>query len=204
MGGGVKREVALIVVEGDWEVPVAMRILKELQVDYSDAQILNKRGRTHFWPNIARYNAAASHLGVVFALADLEEDRCAPLLLKRHLSKKPHANFVCRVAIRALESWLLADRNQFGEFLKAPFAKLPAKPDALVHPKKTVVELARRHSPEFLKRDLVPGEGTAGITGRYYHARMVEFVVKHWNPRDARSNSSSLDRAMRALETVFD
>lgn len=203
MGCRVKREVALIVVEGDLEVPVAKRILDALCVDYSDARILNKRGRTKFWPEVDRYNRATPHLGVVFALADLEEERCAPVLLKKHLPKKTHANFVCRVAIRALESWLLADRDRFAEFLQAPFAKLPAKPDALAHPKKTVIDLARQHSPHSLKRDLVPSEGSAGIAGRYYQTRLVEFVTHRWNPSDARRNSSSLDRAMRALEKVF-
>lgn len=204
MGCGVKREVALIVVEGDLEIPVAKRILDELHVDYSGAQILNKRGRTNFWPAIKRYNqAAARQLGVVFALADLEEESCVPILLNRHLPKKPHAHFVCRIAIRALESWLLADRGQFADFLQAPYAKLPAKPDALAHPKKTVVELARKHSPHSLKRDLVPDEGSAGITGRYYQTRLVEFVANRWSSSDARSNSNSLDRAMRALEKVF-
>jgi hypothetical protein len=200
----VKREVALIVVEGDLEVPVAKRVLDQAGVDYAGARILNQRGRTKFWPNVARYNAAAASLGVVFALADLEEVRCAPMLLKRHLRKKTHHHFICRIAVRALESWLLADREQFAEFLNAPFSKLPANPDALTHPKKTVIELARRHAPDWLKRDLVPEEGSAGIAGRGYNSRIVDFVIKSWNPRDARTNSHSLDRAIRAIERVFE
>lgn len=194
------RKVELIVVEGDLEVEVARKLLDKLGVEFSEDTIVNKRGRTNFWPEVRRFNEVARNLGPVFALADLEGKPCAPALFEQYLPKGRHPTFHCRLAVPMLESWLLADRERFAGFVGAPAIKIPRNPDIEANPKLTVVNLARRYASRALVMDLVPSPGSKGVEGPRYRRRMEEFVRDIWDPLAARSRSRSLDRALLALE----
>lgn len=192
--------VELIVVEGDLEVPVATKILKHAGVAFSEGTIVNKRGRGNFWNRVTDYDRAAQHLGPVFALADLEGERCVPMLFYRHLRRAPNSRFLCRIAVRMIESWLLADARSISDFLGVPQDRLPRQPDQLANPKRTVVDLARRFTRGEIKADIVPAAGTPRSQGPGYTARLSEFARTAWNPGEARERSASLRRALKAIE----
>lgn len=193
---------ALVVTEGLLEVPVAERLLSVLDLPYQQANFVPKPGRVAFWRDARRYNEAARHVGPVLGLADLEQEPCPSGLIEQHLPHGRHQAFVLRVAERMLESWLLADRSALAGFLRIPVGSIPGDPDSLPHPKQTLVNLARNSRRREVVADLVPKTGSAGLVGRGYVTRMTEFVKDAWRPLHARTNSDSLDRAMRAIQAA--
>jgi hypothetical protein len=68
-------------------------------------------------------------------LVDLDLDaECAPPLRKSWLSKPSH--YMCfRIAVRAIEAWLMADRERFARFLSIDIARIPRDVEAVKHPK---------------------------------------------------------------------
>jgi hypothetical protein len=191
--------IELVVVEGDLEAEVARKLLGRLGIEFSEQTIINKHGRTNFWPAVRRYNEVARRLGPVLALADLEGKPCAPALFERYLPTGRHAAFHCRLAVPMLESWLLADAERFARFVGAPPDIIPRNPELEVHPKLTIVNLARRYAPRELRADLVPPAGSRGVEGPGYRDRMACFVRDAWEPLEAGRRSRSLDRALHAL-----
>jgi len=78
---------------------------------------------------------------------------------------------------------------------------LPRDPDAEAHPKRTLVNLARRSRCRHIRQDVVPDDGSLGLVGRGYVPRMSEFIEQQWNPNDAQRHSESLRRALAAMRT---
>jgi len=101
-----------------------------------------------------------------------------------------------------LESWLLAHHDALAAFLKISAAKVPVEPDQEVHAKRTIVNLARKSKSRLLRMDLVPKQGTSGLVGPNYTARMGEFIREHWQPLVAQTRSPSLRRALQAIEQI--
>jgi len=195
----VKQSLRLAVVEGQLEVPAVRKLLQSLAMDPGDGfEIINKYGRDKFWEDIPKYNKAAARLGPIFALADLEQLACAAELCSRHVPHR-HPNLLLRIAVRMLESWILADSRHLANFLGVSPALLPTQPDLDPHPKLTLVNLARRSTKHRIRADLVPEPGGAGVVGKLYTPRMTEFLDKHWDPIAAQENSDSLRRTIHSL-----
>jgi hypothetical protein len=191
----------VIVVEGALEVPAALRILDALEIGENPPPPIDKRGRTAFWHDIGRYNQAAA-IGPVFGLADLESEPCATAVLQARLPAGRHPNFILRLAVGMLESWLLAHSQALAAFLKVSAALLPRDPDGEEHAKRTLVNLARRSKSRRMREDLVPDPGMSAQVGRNYTARMSEFIYQHWQPLEAQRKSPSLQRALQALQRI--
>jgi hypothetical protein len=196
------KAVDFVWLEGVIEEAVARRLLAEVSLDTACATFAIAGSNSRFWSRVPARNASAKAGLLVFALGDLEQEPCASALFKKHLPRGHSPGFVLRLAVRMLESWLLADAESMAQFLAAPERRLPREPDTLAHPKKELVTLARRHAPYALRRDLVPEEGHSGIVGPGYRPRIEDFICKRWCPQTARRRSPSLDRALTALESV--
>lgn len=131
-------------------------------------------------------------------LVDLERDACAPQLRAHWLSAP--SDFMCfRVVVRAVESWLMADREALASYFGIPLARVPVEPDALPNPKRTLVELAAGSRRVELRSDIVPDPCGGRRTGPGYVYRIAEFVDEHWRPEIAAASSDSLRRCLRAL-----
>ena len=112
-----------------------------------------------------------------------------------------------RVAVREVESWLLADREGIAAFLGVRVAIVPAEPDSLLEPKETMVNLARRSSRSRIRSDLVPRPGSGRSTGPLYNATLINFVsdgITGWRPDVAMRTSPSLQKARNALEGLIE
>ncbi len=188
----------VIVVEGALEVSAVLRILAALELADGVPQPIDKGGRGRFWADISRYNQAALQAPVL-ALADLENEPCPTALFNKYLPHGWNPNLVLRLAVRMLESWLLAHREGLAEFLKISQARIPSVPDSEDHAKRTVVNLARASRSRRIREDLVPAPGTSGVVGPNYTARMSEFIREYWRPLDAQARSPSLRRALKAI-----
>jgi hypothetical protein len=190
----------LLVTEGLLERPVAMKLLSELGLPTRDVVWVPKHGRQAFWRDAKRYNRAAQHAGPILGLADLETRPCPSGLIAEHLPDGRHLGFVLRIAERMLESWLLADSRNLADFLGVSPRVVPRDPEAEVHAKRTLVNIARSSPDRGVRSDLVPEEGSKGTIGRGYTPRMTEFVERRWHPLVAARRSQSLRRAIAAIK----
>ena len=142
--------------------------------------------------------AHADTAGRWLVLCDLDQDECAPGLIARLWPDAPPS--VClRVAVREIESWLLADPG-IGSFLHVPNALIPNHPDELAAPKRRLVELARASTSRQIRSDLVPSSRSKNPIGRRYNPTMIHFVRNHWNPQRAAQRSPSLQRTLNAVQ----
>ena len=81
----------------------------------------------------------------VLLITDLDRVACAPLLIStwKGGGKLPQ-DMLFRVAVREVESWLMADAEALANLLKIRSKKIPIKPDTLGDPKQTLLELAKK------------------------------------------------------------
>jgi hypothetical protein len=78
-------------------------------------------------------------------------------------------------------------------------ARLRHQPDLEGHPKRTLVNLARKSRSRALRDDIVPEPGMSGVVGPGYTPCLTRFIEDHWDPLQAQQHSPSLRRALDAL-----
>ena len=140
------------------------------------------------------FNRAARH-SVWFVLCDLDEDDCAPGRVQSYLPD-PAVGMCFRVAVRAVEAWLLADRVNMARFLCISGDTIDPQPERLATPKSHLVSLARRSRSRAIREGLVPAAGDSRRVGPEYTLLMSEFARERWRPQRAEKRSPSLRRAM--------
>lgn len=187
----------LIAVEDELSEIVSRRLL--LSQGFEVETCYGKQGFGYLKRNIEKFQRAARSFPV-FVLTDLDQAPCAAALKQEWRVASTQRNFVFRVAVRAVESWIMADRENFADFLGAPLKRIPQTPDAEPNPKRLLIELARKSKKRDIRDDLAPKPNSAAKVGRNYNARLGSFAKERWNISSARANSQSLERAMRALE----
>jgi hypothetical protein len=153
-----------------------------------------------FWnikSNMAKYNAAARHNIPFIILTDLDAAPCAPELITEWLPGQRAPLLFFRIAVREVESWLIADREGFAGFLGISSANIPRDPDALLDPKAEVFRLAKKSRSRSLKEDILPTAQSR--VGPGYNDALPKFIRNGWNAESAREHSPSLDKALSAL-----
>jgi len=184
-------------VEGDTDVPVAQRLLELVGLEIGT--VYGLKGKDHLDERLPAYNKAA-HYSPWLVLRDLNRDAaCAPGLV-RVILPRPAARICFRIAVRAAEAWLLADRERIAGFLGVPVSRVPTEPDGLANPKQEIVNLARRSRRRAIQQDMVPDPRTSGRVGPGYSARLIEYALERWRPRTAAAVSTSLSSCITAVE----
>jgi len=179
------------VVEGDVDEAVLSKIVEGSGVTL--AGVFGRTGKQHIYQRLKAYNKAAQFSPWIILL-DLDHDApCAPSLVTQHMPQ-PSNLLSFRIAVRAVESWLLADRKAFAAFLGVRKGKLPESPDLLDDPKGFVVELARNSRRKQFRNEMVPRPRSRKRVGPAYTSRMMEFSLYHWDPVRAQECSESLRR----------
>lgn len=194
-----------LVYEDDLSREVLLRLIDSPAVRSSDRcfSVGTKRpGRGYGFlkKNIIGFNQASKGMPYLI-LTDLDDRECAPLLINEWLPQTRNPNLIFRIAVREVESWLLADDAGFARFLGIAKHKLPRNPDDLRDPKATLINLARTSRKRDIKADIVPRPGSTAKQGPAYNDCLISFVKDTWNPEKARRHSQSLEKALRALET---
>ena len=157
-------------------------------------------GNGYLKSTIAGWNRAAA--GVPFlVLTDLDTFPCPGDLIASWFTAPQHPNLIFRIAVREVESWLLADQPNFAKFLGIKETLIPVKPDDLNDPKQTLVQLAHKSRHKQLREDIVPRKGSTAKQGPDYNARLEQFVHTMWDPAHAAQSSPSLARARNRLAT---
>ena len=185
-----------IAVEGPSDVAVARRVVAA--AGCSVHLIYGRGGKSQIDARISGYNQAARHAPWL-VLRDLDQDAdCAPTLTK-DLLPNPSRWMRFRIAVREMESWLLADPERLSAYLKVSRALMPTEPEALPDPKFTLVRLASRSRSATMRQDIVPADGTTARIGPGYVSRVSEFAQDHWRPEVARLSSPSLHKCIKRL-----
>ena len=169
---------------------------------YSEYRAISCYGKGKIKKRIKAYNNAAQH-GYYFIITDLDNDyECAPLLISDWLPDIRASQLFFRVAVHEVESWLLADNENFAVFFSLSNKLVPLEPDKVIDPKGTVISLAKRSKKREIREAIVPIDNYASI-GPEYNTKLQSFVQNYWNINSARRNSPSLNKAINSLEKII-
>jgi hypothetical protein len=110
-----------------------------------------------------------------------------------------------RIAVRSIESWILADRSAIAAALSVEEIIIPERVDELVNPKRTIIELAKRSGSREVRSDLLPRSGSGINEGPSLAGFLSEFAEHKWRPLRAAQigNSPSLSRAVQKLRELL-
>lgn len=110
----MKKQVHFVWLEGVLEESAAKKLLACCRLDAEQAIFKVAGSNSTFWSRVKDRNASAEAGLIVVGLADLEQEPCARGQIRKHLPKGAASGFVLRLAVRMLESWLLADADKMG------------------------------------------------------------------------------------------
>ena len=186
-------------VEGDLDEIVLRHLVAEAGLALGT--VYGKTGKSQLRDRIHDYNNAARFTPWI-VLVDLDREADSACLMRRSWLPEPAPNLMLRVAVRALEAWLLADGETISQYLGVLRNRVPHIPDNELDPKRSLVELARQSYKSQIRRDLVPRPGSGRAVGPAYSSRMAEFVESFWNPETAAQRSDSLRRCRLRLQEL--
>lgn len=190
--------------EDDLSLEIIIRILESQGVissnkRFSVGSLFHGRGFGYLKRNISGFNKASKGMPYLI-LTDLDYKECAPIMIQEWLAETKNPNLIFRVAVREVESWVLADRPGFAKFLGVSAKKVTAKPDDLPDPKAYLIDLARESRKRAIREDIVPKIGSTAKQGPAYNECLTSFVQEKWDPSNARRSSPSLERTIKAIE----
>jgi len=188
-----------LAVDDDLSELVIRRLLLDTGRNYSVGNVFGRGGFGYLQSKAKNWNAAAAAGTPILLLTDLDHHPCPSGLIKDWLEVDLHANLVFRVAVREVESWVLADREGFADFLGISDVVIPVQPDQIPDPKQSLVNLARRSPRRTLRESIVPRQGSTAVQGPDYNTCLGGFVRKQWNRNAAVQRSPSLSRAWKRL-----
>lgn len=186
-------------VEGDLDEAVVRRLIRHVGAEIGS--VYGRKGKGYIQEKIRSFNQAA-HVMPWLVLVDLDNSpTCAPTM-RRIWLPEPASNMCFRVAVREIEAWLLADREEAAAFLGVSPARIPSIPESENDPKRVIVDLAARSRRRGIQDDMTPRPGSGRAVGPAYDDRLVEFVEKHWRPDVAAEAADSLRRCLVCLRRL--
>jgi hypothetical protein len=191
-----------VLVEGDADEAVLTRVLDH--VGLSCGTVYGKKGKGYVLARLPNYNQAA-RFSPWLVVVDLNDGaQCAPDFVRANLGYAAGC-MRFRVAVRAVEAWLMADAERLASFLGVSTSRVPMDPDSESDPKGVLVQIAGRSPRGQLREDMVPRAGSGSRVGPGYTGRIKEFVAgsNHpWRPDVAAGHSDSLRRCIASLRTL--
>jgi hypothetical protein len=189
-----------LAVEDILSEAVLRMLLKQSGKNFEVGSCFRRRGFGYLRTKIEGFNNAAK--GTPFlVLTDLDQSECAPRLIKEWLTSRKQPNLIFRVAVRAVESWLLAHRKALSGFFGISENQFPSDPDGIPNPKKFLIRLAAKSRKRELRKSIVPAPGSTALIGPDYNGKMIEFVEREWQVREAVKYSQSLKKAVTAINS---
>ena len=145
-------------------------------------------GKARLDANLMRWDQPSNRQPFL-VLRDWDDDdgvACVPGLIDKVRGDGPGSRVLAvRIAVRSVESWLLADSEAFSSFFRVRRNTLPPSPDELVDPKGAVLQACSR-SPSNIRKGMLPRVGSGRRVGPEYAAFVVEFGRDHWDPSQTR------------------
>lgn len=176
------------------------KILASIPTQYAVRTIYNAGGYGYLKTRVNGFNRAAR--GIPFLVGtDLDQYECPPALIDDWIHPPKHHNLLIRVAVREAEAWVLADKDNFANFLGIRASLVPDDVEGLVDAKHELIQLAQRARSRELREDICPPHGSTRKVGPNYNPRLVSFVQQRWSPTVARTRAHSLAHAMECLSS---
>jgi len=192
-----------LAVEDELSEAVGVRIIRETLGCDIAVQVLRKGGFGYLKSKLRSFAEMSRHYAVLM-ITDLDMEVCASSLKATwFVGIEQPEKFVFRVAVREIESWLLADTHQLAGFLGVQEAVIPRDPDSVNDPKASLIQIARKAKRE-LRDDIVPDRGVKAKQGLGYNKALCPFVATNWNIQHAAKNSESLRRACYRVAELAD
>jgi len=183
----------------DEPMRAVMEALLKCRPEMPELRLIPCRGCTKIKRNIQAYCKSAHAANYYFVMTDLDRNPCAPTLVQEWLGGLSSPNFLFRVAVHEVESWLLADRENFADFFKVALNKIPQNPDSEENPKEKIFELARKSKDAAIRKGVPPAE--LAHAGDSYVFTVTDFIRNRWSVSAAAENSPSLKKTLqRVLE----
>jgi hypothetical protein len=185
-------------VEGLVDEAVVRAIARHAEVSLT--AVYGKCGKAGIVKKLEGYNNAARHTPWV-VLLDLDNSPHCPPKERRLLLPNPAPRMCFRLVVRAVEAWLLADRERIASFLGIRRARVPLRPEEEPDPKATLLGLVQQSTRSAIRDDILPRPRSGRRVGPAYTGRMIEFA-QEWRCDVARKLSPSLDACLRCVERV--
>ena len=116
-----------VLVEGIIDEAVARRLINE--TGHQPGVCYGKKGVSYIHQKIRGFNKSAASMPIL-TLVDFMDTglKCPPEVTSSWL---PHrcANMLCRIVVREIESWILADRNNLSTYLRVASNRVPLDPE---------------------------------------------------------------------------
>lgn len=158
-------------------------------------------GKPQLDRRLSGYNEAARY-SPWCVLQDLDTDAACPAELVARLLPEPAPTICFRIVVRAVEAWLMADRQRMASFLSVSRARIPASPEDTPGPKETLVNAARHSNKTAVRDGIVPRPGSGRSVGAGYTSLMIEYARIRWRPEIAAESSESLRRCIACLKNL--
>ena len=133
-------------------------------------------------------------------ITDLDKISCAPKLIKSWFnmsSEQLPDKIIFRVAVREIESWVMADKTAFAKFMNISEANFSEAPDTLDDPKQYLFSVIKKHGNKKWQREMLPTDSSA--VGPLYNCKISEFITNKWSVKKAAEKSPSLLRAINSI-----
>ncbi|MFN8453408.1 MAG: hypothetical protein U0401_01855 [Anaerolineae bacterium] len=189
-----------LAVEDTLSEAVARKILRESGQPYSVGICYSRRGFGYLKKMIKPFNYTAKGMPYL-VLTDLDESECPLALINEWLLHPKHPNLLFRIAVKEVESWLLANQSAFAKFLGIREELIPTDVDRIDNPKQFLVNLARESRYRSLREAIIPRRNSTAQVGPDYNGRLIYFVEKYWQVQVAVEHSLSLRRTFNTLST---
>lgn len=106
-----------LVSEDHLSESIAEKIIRQF-TDYEVYCIQSRGGRSYIEKRLLAYNRSAKKLSF-FVIVDLDQNPCAGDYIKQHFGRTTISpNMIFRIAVREVESWILADQRVLVTILK--------------------------------------------------------------------------------------
>lgn len=189
----------VIATEDDLSEVVLKKIINEVLRDYRVHTSLGKSGFGYLKQKISNFNKMADHMPVI-VLADLDRALSRDALFDSWLPGAKSERLIFSVAVREIESWVLADADSFSEFFGVSKALVPRDPDKLEKAKLKLLEIVARSTRRSIRDEVLPKKGSSSPVGLGYNDHLCRYVLNAWNLKRASDSSQSLSFAVGQLE----
>ncbi|MBU0483632.1 MAG: DUF4276 family protein [Proteobacteria bacterium] len=177
-------------------------LVMKVNHDFLISVRLGRRGNSYLRAKLPELIKLARNIPVLL-LTDLDMIECPSTLISNWSGGNELPNdLLFRVAVREIESWLLADRNGFSDFFDVPLSQLPPNPENIDDPKQLLLKLVRRYSNREIKAAILPERGVRSKIGFGYNQMLGRFVEEQWSIDRAMTNSESLAKAYQRLNEL--
>jgi len=191
-----------IATEDELSEAVVEKIILGISDNFDTSIKLRKGGNGYLRSNIEKFNNWAATTPVV-VLTDLDASPCPVSLLSSWLTVPKNEWLLFRVAVREVESWLLADVDGLSTYLNVSSAIIPRNPESLDDPKQKLLGVVKRSKNKTLRNDILPAlKNSTAPVGLGYNFRLVSFVNSNWDFRKAATQAESLSRFIANIELL--